>query len=46
MISPPLPKNATEIKIVQKEWGVERSYKTTGGAKICTPAPFDALRQK
>ncbi len=27
MVSPPLPKNATEIRIIQREWGIERKIK-------------------
>jgi len=40
MVSLPLPKSAVEIKIVEREWGFERSYKTPDGPVICTPAPF------
>jgi len=42
MVSPPLPKSATEIKIVEREWGIERSYKNPNGTEICTPAPFNS----
>ena len=41
IVSPPLPKNATEIRTIQREWGIERSYKTPNGPEICTSAPFN-----
>ncbi len=40
MVSPPLPKEATDIKIIEREWGIELSFKTPNGTKIYTPALF------
>ncbi len=45
IISPPLPKEATEIKVVETQWGLERSYKTTKGNIIYSPAPFSNHNQ-
>ncbi len=33
----------TEVKIVEREWGVERCYKTKDGERHCIPASFDYL---
>ena len=41
IISPPIPKEAIDIKIIEKEWGIERFYKTPHGPEVCTPAPFN-----
>ena len=41
MVSEPLPKGVTDVKIVAREWGFERCYRTTCGKDICTPAPFE-----
>ena len=38
--SPPLPREAIEIKIVARECWVERCYKFPGGNKVCAHAPF------
>ena len=35
-----LPKGATEVKIIERSWGIERCYVTPDGEKVCTPAPF------
>ncbi len=35
------PKEVQQAKIVMREWGIERCYKTLEGFEICTPAPFD-----
>ena len=35
-----LPKGSTEVKIIERSWGIERCYLTPDGEKICTPAPF------
>ncbi len=40
LIAKPLPKEAIDIKIVKREWGVERSYKTSNGREIFTSAPY------
>tara|TARA_B100000700_G_scaffold254811_1_gene287229 strand:+ start:5739 stop:5915 length:177 start_codon:yes stop_codon:yes gene_type:complete len=36
----PLPKGFTEVKIIERSWGIERCYVTPDGEKVCTPAPF------
>ena len=36
----PLPKGATEVKIIERGWGIERCYVTPDGDKVCTPAPY------
>ena len=38
--SQPIPKEAIEIKIIKRDWGIERSYKRPNGTEVCTPAPF------
>ena len=38
--APPLPKFSTEVKIIERSWGIERCYVTPDGEKVCTPAPF------
>ena len=40
MTCPPMPKGATEVKIVERDWGIERCYVSPEGEQICTPAPF------
>tara|TARA_Y100001968_G_scaffold196041_1_gene179859 strand:- start:73 stop:252 length:180 start_codon:yes stop_codon:yes gene_type:complete len=30
----------TEVKIVERSWGIERCYITPDGEKVCTPSPF------
>tara|TARA_Y100001968_G_C19050560_1_gene568951 strand:- start:216 stop:392 length:177 start_codon:yes stop_codon:yes gene_type:complete len=35
-----LPKGSTEVKIIERCWGIERCYVTQDGEKVCTPAPF------
>ena len=42
MISPPLPEGVTKVKIVEREWGIERCYISSKGIEICTPAPYYA----
>ena len=38
---PPLSKDTVEVKIVEREWGIERCYKTRDGNEQCVPAAFD-----
>ena len=38
--SPSLLKGSTEVKIIERSWGIERCYLTSDGEKVCTPAPF------
>ena len=38
--APLMPKMATEMKIIERSWGIERCYVTPDGEKVCTPAPF------
>ena len=37
---PALPKGFTEVKIIERSWGIERCYVTPDGEKVCSPAPF------
>ena len=41
----PLPKSSTEVKIIERSWGIERCYVTPDGEKVCTPAPFSTNRR-
>ncbi len=36
----PLSKGSTEVKIIERSWGIERCYVTSDGEKVCTPATF------
>ena len=45
MISIPLPKG-TKSNLRRRDWGIEISHITSGGNKICTPAPYDGLKEK
>ena len=38
--APHLPRGLTEVKIIERSWGIERCYVTPDGEKVCTPAPF------
>ena len=38
--APPSQKGSTEVKIIERSWGIERCYVTPDGEKVCTPAPF------
>ena len=40
IVSLPLPGDAIEGKLTQREWGIQRSYKTRNGNEICTAAAF------
>tara|TARA_Y100001968_G_scaffold203313_1_gene186627 strand:+ start:559 stop:735 length:177 start_codon:yes stop_codon:yes gene_type:complete len=40
IVAPPLRKGSTEVKIIERSWGIERCYVTPDGDKVCTPAPF------
>ena len=33
-------KGSTEVKIIERSWGIERCYLTPDGENVCTPAPF------
>ncbi len=33
-------KGSTEVKIIERSWGIERCYVTPDGEEVCTPAPF------
>ena len=35
-----LPTGSTEVKIIERSWGIERCYLTPDGEKVCTPSPF------
>tara|TARA_A100001037_G_C14790519_1_gene474433 strand:- start:17 stop:172 length:156 start_codon:yes stop_codon:yes gene_type:complete len=36
-----MPRGITEVKIVEREWGIERCFKTRDGNDHCIPASFD-----
>ena len=38
--SPLLLNGSTEVKIIERSWGIERCYLTPDGEKVCTPTPF------
>ena len=38
--SNPLAQGGTEMKIIERGWGIERCYISPDGEQICTPAPF------
>ena len=40
MISTPLPKGS-QATLLRRDWGMERSHKTTRGNEICTAAPYE-----
>ena len=40
MVSPALPKNTMQVTIRERDWGIERCYRTSDGVEICTPALF------
>ncbi len=40
IVSLPLPTGSTEVKIIERSWGIERCYITPDGEEVCTPAPF------
>ncbi len=41
LIAPALPKGAIEVTIIEREWGIERCYKSRDGLSHCIPAAFD-----
>ena len=44
MISTPLPKG-TKATLRRRDWGMERSHKTTRGNEISTAAPYEIQRK-
>ena len=38
--SPLFLQGSTEVKIIERSWGIERCYLTSDGDEVCTPAPF------
>ncbi len=42
----PLLKGSTEVRIIERSWGIERCYLTSDGDEICTPAPFSTNHRK
>ena len=38
--APLFPQGSTEVKIIERSWGIERCYLTSDGEMVCTPAPF------
>ena len=43
---PSLSKGSTEVRIVERSWGIERCYITPDGEKVCTPMPFSTNHRK
>ena len=43
MVSEPLQKGVTDIKIVSQKWGFERCYRTACGKIVSNKAPFESL---
>ena len=41
-----LIKGSTEMKIIERSWGIERCYVTPDGEKVCTPAAFSTNHRK
>ena len=44
MVSIPLLKG-TKTCLRRRHWGIERSHITSAGNEICTPAPFEGLKE-
>ena len=44
MVSIPLLKG-TKVSLSRRDWGIERSHITPAGNEICTPAPFEGLKE-
>ena len=44
MVSIPLQKG-TKASLRRRDWGIERSHITAEGNEICTPAPFEGLKE-
>tara|TARA_E500000331_G_scaffold7828_1_gene7535 strand:+ start:468 stop:632 length:165 start_codon:yes stop_codon:yes gene_type:complete len=40
MPSSRLPNGSIQMKIVEREWGIERCYLSSNGEEICLPAPL------
>ena len=41
LVAPSLPRTTSEVKIVEREWGIERCFKSRDGKEHCVPAAFD-----
>jgi len=41
LIASTLPKDISSVKIVEREWGIERCFKSKDGKEHCVPAAFD-----
>jgi len=35
-----LSQRSTEVRIIERSWGIDRCFITPDGEKVCTPAPF------
>ena len=44
MVATPLAKG-TKANLQTRSWGIERSHTTPAGNEICTPAPFEGLKE-
>ena len=36
----PSPIGSTEVKIIERSWGIERCFVAADGESVCTPTPF------
>ena len=36
-----MPRGITEIKIIEREWGIERCFRSRDGKEYCVQAAFD-----
>ncbi len=41
LIAPALPKGTAAVRIIEREWGIERCYRSKDGKEECIPAAFD-----
>ncbi|KGG14435.1 MULTISPECIES: hypothetical protein [Prochlorococcus] len=42
MASSPLPKGVTGIKIIPREWGIEKCYRLPSGSEVSMSVRFDS----
>ena len=35
-----LTKGSSEVRIIERSWGIERCYITKDGEEFCSPSPF------
>ena len=37
-----LPNGSIEMKIIEREWGIERCYISSNGEELCSPTPLSS----